>query len=126
MRIEAGNSTKKLMRVVLIAGLGAGFLAGCGQTEKLKNNKGPVFEDQVFRAKVSGDKEDRTRFSITIPKVGGNIEGARQAGEFEAARYCITQYGRSDLIWEAGPDRPVESLRPVDDQLTFTGRCEGW
>ncbi len=58
-----------------------------------------------------------------VSPVAVDPDGAREAGRYQATRYCLLTYGGSDKEWTIGPDLPIEEL-PVDgDTLTLQGRC---
>ncbi len=101
-------------------------LPGCGTS--LSNALKPsanrtLFDGNYYPARLSTDKANRAAFSVTVSRAAQGIDGAREAGRYEATRYCIEQYGDSDAIWTVGPD--TEGLTIRDDQLTLAGRCKG-
>lgn len=105
------------MCLALLAGL---TLAGCGSENR------PVFDGATFRAKLGDDKADARSFAVEVRDAGKTLEGAREAGRFEAVRHCIETFGNSRIDWVEGPDAEDGALRLVDGNLILTGRCAGW
>jgi hypothetical protein len=108
---------------VMLALAGA-ILAGCSVADRMRPKKGIFFEGHQFRARAEQVGEEREDFQVTVHRVSQSIEGARQAGAYEAVRYCIKEFGASDATWTVGPES--EGLTVVDDTLTLRGRCKGW
>ncbi|NRB03792.1 MAG: hypothetical protein HRU30_11070 [Rhodobacteraceae bacterium] len=83
-----------------------------------------AFEGVEFRSKASFvDRKDRTAFEISVRPFSASAEGAREAGRYEATRYCVERYGTSDIIWTAGPDDAAEDLLVEGDTLNLAGTC---
>lgn len=121
-----------LGRLALIALL-ATSLSACGVARNVgssiglgqgASNRTTVEDDGVrYRAKTSADRDDRRNFSVTVTPVSADPEGALNAGEYQATRYCLLTFGGSDKEWTIGPDTPLDQL-PVDgNTLTMQGRC---
>ena len=96
--------------------------AGCAKRE----DRLLPFDGFLYKAKAGpvDKKVSRADFTATVWEVSQSLEGARQAGHYEATKYCIKEYGSSKVAWSVGPDTPPENLRIVDDTLTFSGRCD--
>ncbi|WP_137699947.1 hypothetical protein [Marimonas lutisalis] len=109
---------------IITLGLVAGLLASCGAVDKLKPKKGLYFDGQQFRARLEQLGDEHKEFAVSVFNVSKSLEGARQAGAYEATRHCIEYFGNSDIEWDVGPED--ESLTVQDDTITFRGRCEGW
>ena len=83
-----------------------------------------LFEGEYFRANASRvDRDDRTSFSVQVAGISRSFEGALEAGRYEATRYCVQQFGTSDIIWIEGPDDDAETLDIKNDRLTLRGSC---
>lgn len=82
-----------------------------------------AFDGQFFKARASSSRQDRAAFAVTVTPVSASLSGAREAGRYEAVKYCIRTFGSSEMDWELGPDAPEEALVVVEDTLTFSGRC---
>ena len=104
------------MRWIIIASVMA--LASCGQ-----NVNNPAFDGKNFRAKLSKVDKQRNQFSIAVSPVSQSLEGAREAGRYEATKYCIAQYGSSRVNWINGPDGEEGALSVIDDKLQLRGAC---
>lgn len=104
--------------LALCAGLA---LAGC------TNNEDRVyFDGEYFRTKAKSVSEDRRGFEVRVPRVDQSLEGARAAGAYEGARYCIKNFGVSEIAWDNGPDGEDGTLLIDGNTLTLTGRCVLW
>lgn len=96
--------------------------ASLGDTLKPASSR-VLFEGNYFPARLSRDRDDRAAFSVVVSRAGQGLDGAREAGRYEATKYCIDQYGNSAAIWTVGPDS--DGLTVGDDQLVLAGRCAG-
>lgn len=121
-RCHRGGRLALLAACVLVVSLSA----GCAKRE----DKFFVYEvdgqQAIFRSKSSAvdKKVTLADFLVTVRDVSQSLDGARAAGRNEATKYCIAQYGTSQVKWNVGPDTAAEYLRVVDDTLTFSGRCD--
>lgn len=82
-----------------------------------------AFDGKIFRAKLSTVDKQRDQFSIEVSPASASLVGAREAGRYEATRYCIENYGSSDVDWVAGPDAEDGTLTVRDDRLLLRGAC---
>lgn len=94
-------------------------LAACG----LNENR-PTFDGKLFRAKLSKVDKQRDQFSVTVSPVSQSLDGAREAGRYEATKHCIAQFGTSDIVWVNGPDGEEGTLIVTDDKLQLRGACK--
>lgn len=101
--------------LVLASAMG---LAACAQDDQR-----PSFDGKQFRGKISKVDKQRDQFSIVVSPVSQSLAGAREAGRFEATKYCIAQYGTSDVEWINGPDGEEGTLSVVNDKLQLRGAC---
>lgn len=85
--------------------------------------KRPAFDGQFFRASAKKDGDDRADFIASVRPVSASLAGALEAGRFEGTRYCIENYGTSDILWEIGPDQDPETVVVDGDGLVLKGRC---
>lgn len=105
-----------LTGLVLIAVL---FLAACNER---KANR-VAFDGVFFRATSGKVDKQREEFEVGVSPVSASLEGAREAGRYEAIRYCIKQFGSSDIAWIEGPDAEDGTLRISGDKLLLRGTC---
>ncbi|MEX0369480.1 MAG: hypothetical protein AB3N09_02545 [Tateyamaria sp.] len=82
-----------------------------------------AFDGVFFRSSASKVDKQREKFEISVTPVSESLEGAREAGRYEATRYCIRQFGSSDIEWAEGPDAEDGTLRISGDKLLLTGTC---
>lgn len=106
------------MRVFFVLGLMAA-LAGCSNKDAI------AFDGVVFKAKVKTVRADRRAMTVTVKKASASLDGAREAGGYEAIKYCIKTVGKSEIDWLNGPDAPIENLLIAGDSLVLTGSCTG-
>jgi hypothetical protein len=96
------------------------LLAQCGQ----RRDNRILFEGEFFRAKASKlDKDDRQSFIVQIGDIERSFEGALQAGAYEATKYCIENYGTSDIQWISGPEDDPDNFAIERGRLTLQGTC---
>ena len=105
-----------LLGVMLIAAL---MLSACGG----KKADRVAFDGQFFRATAKKVDKQRLDFEVTVRPVSGSLEGAREAGRYEAIRYCVGNFGSSEIEWTSGPDAEDGRLLVSNDRLLLTGRC---
>jgi hypothetical protein len=106
---------------VITAILGAAaVLAACGDIYEA--NK-VAFEGHYFSARLSRDKDNHRAFAVQVSPVSLSLSGAREAGRYEATKYCIENYGSSAVAWTVGPDSPDASIPVQDDSASFSGAC---
>ena len=82
-----------------------------------------AFDGVFFRSTSSKLDKLRADFEVTVSPVSASLEGARDAGRYEAIRYCIKNFGSSDISWIAGPDAEDGTLTIAGDRLVLRGTC---
>ncbi|WP_299148650.1 hypothetical protein [uncultured Tateyamaria sp.] len=82
-----------------------------------------AFDGQFFRSNASKVDKQRNQFEISVSPVSASLEGAREAGRYEATRYCIGIFGSSNVDWIEGPDAEDGTLRISGDKLLLRGTC---
>lgn len=114
------------MRGAIILLLATGLLASCGIQEKIRGENNRVaFDGIYFKSRLNADKADTMAFAVTVAGASQNIDAAREAGRYEATKYCVNNFGNSEVDWSAGPDAPLGALVISDDTLNLAGRCRG-
>ncbi|WP_315898789.1 hypothetical protein [Tateyamaria omphalii] len=106
-----------LTGILLIAALVLTACSGERRAERV------AFDGVFFRANSSKVDKQRDQFEVSVSPVSASLEGAREAGRYEAIRYCIKQFGSSDIAWIEGPDAEDGTLRTNGDKLILRGAC---
>ncbi|MFL4470839.1 hypothetical protein ACERZ8_13450 [Tateyamaria armeniaca] len=106
-----------LVALLLIAAL---MLSACSGERKADRI---AFDGQFFRASAKKVDRERLDFEVTVRPVSASLEGARAAGAYEATRYCVGNFGTSDIEWTNGPDGEDGTLRIANDRLLLLGTC---
>ena len=84
------------------------------------------FNGNYYPAKVSSEKDSREVFQVSVRQIDRGMDGALEAGRYEATRYCLKQFGTSEINWTSGPDAEGGRL-PVDNgRLLLSGECVTW
>ena len=111
-----------MMRTATLALITVVMVAGC--TERAKR----VFFDGKFypTREKAVNKDDRASFVVTVRKAQQGLDGAREAGRHGGSKYCIKNFGTSEIEWVNGPDDPEETLQLNNGSLTLAGRCITW
>ena len=107
--------TKYAALFLICAALG---LAGCAKTKKDDITFGG-FTFASRAEKVS--KEERDHFIVEVRRATQDLNAAREAGRYQATKYCIEQYGTSKIDWVTGPE--TENIVPVDGMIRMEGYC---
>lgn len=82
-----------------------------------------AFDGQYYKAKLSKVDKQRDQFMVVVAPASASLVGAREAGRYEATKYCIAQYGTSAVDWVAGPDAEDGALHIENDKLQLRGAC---
>ncbi len=99
-----------------------GVLAGCAKREERV-----YFNGNYYPGKSRAEKEDRQNFTASVSRASSGLEGAQLAAVHEATRYCLANYGTSEITWSgvaSGQEGPVYARS--GDSLSVSGRCEIW
>jgi predicted tellurium resistance membrane protein TerC len=89
---------------------------------RLRQDTAVAFDGVYFNAKVTADKAKLENFEIFVAKASKSIAGAREAGRYEATKYCVRNFGTSDVTWTYGPDDT--DVQILDDSLYLKGTCQ--
>ena len=74
----------------------------------------------------AADRSDRKAFTVTVRRADQGLDGAREAGRHAGSKYCIENFGTSEIEWQSGPDDAPESLVVSNGNLLLAGRCFTW
>lgn len=107
-----------MMKVSIISLLALTTLAACGV-----GDTAVLFDGMQYKGRLEVDKENRRNFVATVSPVSQGLEGAREAAHYEGTRYCVRNYGRSDIAWVLDPEAEATALNIAEDTLTVQGRC---
>ena len=97
------------------------MMTGCSNPFELEENK-VFFDGYYFSSKLSRSKLDDRSFDLTVRRANRSLSGAREAGRYEATRFCIKNYGTSDIKWVLGPDD--QSIGLTGKVLKLSGQCD--
>ncbi|MEO1140059.1 MAG: hypothetical protein AAFW87_11450 [Pseudomonadota bacterium] len=114
-------STGRMLNTAMLALLACVMLAACGARKDRV-----TFNGVYYKAKAKPASDDRQSFALKVPRVDRGLPGALEAGRYEATRYCIENFGTSELRWAQGPDGVDGTLPLEGNTLNFTGRCVTW
>ena len=97
------------------------MLMGCSNPFGLDENKVP-FDGYYFSSKITQNKTDDRYFILKVKRASRSLSGAREAGRYEATRFCIKNFGTSDIKWALGPDD--ENVGLTGRILKLSGKCD--
>lgn len=121
-RHHKNRSVATLGRATVVALLCIASVAAC-----TRNEERVVFDGVFFRTKAKAvDKSDRQNFVVNVPKVARSVNGAREAGRYEGTRYCLANFGTSEILWSIGPDTADGRLVVENNDFNFRGTCVLW
>lgn len=100
------------------------LLSACGEAPSQATRV--AFDGIYFRASAKHVDKRTTpsEFTVTVNGVSQSFDGAREAGRYEATKFCVQNFGSSRIAWKVGPDTEPQNLRIENDKLTFAGRCQ--
>ena len=121
MKFEKGICSPK--NRTFIWGLACSFLVtvGCSNPFELEENK-IAFDGYNFSSKLTPNKSDDRLFDLTVRRANRSLSGAREAGRYAATKFCIKNFGTSDIKWVLGPDD--ESIGLTGKVLKLSGQCD--
>ncbi len=91
-----------------------------------EKSKRVFFDGKYYPAKAKKVKGDREAFVVSVRKASQGLKGAREAGRHAGVKYCIENFGFSEITWQNGPDADDAALQFSNGSLVLTGRCEVW
>lgn len=96
-------------------------LAACAKKEDRV-----YFNGIYYPSRETADKNDRKLFKVSVRRVEKGLDGAREAGRYGGTRYCLKNFGTSEIDWIHGPDAEDGTLALEGGRLVLTGRCVLW
>ena len=109
------------MRVILLCLLTVCAVAACAKKEERV-----LFNGQYYPTKSKSASEDRQGFVVSVKRATKGLDGAREAGRLEGTKYCLKNFGTSDIKWVQGPDAENGTLNISGGNLNLTGSCVTW
>ncbi|MEM6375353.1 MAG: hypothetical protein AAF686_03880 [Pseudomonadota bacterium] len=117
------RAIRRTVRGAVLSVVCLASLAACGQRDEQR----VLFDGVFFRTKAKAvDRSDRQNFVVNVPKVARSVNGAREAGRYEAVRYCLENFGTSEILWSIGPDTTDGRLVVDKNDFNFRGTCVLW
>lgn len=110
------------MRAITISLIAILALGACTERSKRIYFDGNYYPTREKKA----DKNDLKAFTVSVRRASQGIDGAREAGRHGGSKYCIKNFGTSEIDWERGPDDPAETLQLTNGNLLLSGRCVTW
>ncbi|WP_120500800.1 hypothetical protein [Roseovarius sp. EL26] len=109
------------MRIVLLCLVALLTVSAC--TEKRQR---VYFNGVYYPTKAKSASEDRQSFVVTVKRATKGLDGAREAGRLEGTKYCLKNFGTSEIKWVQGPDAKNGTLNLSGSDLKLTGACVTW
>ena len=97
------------------------IMVGCSNPLEPEENK-VSFDGYYFSSKLTQNKVDDRSFDLTVRRANRSLSGAREAGRYKATRFCINNFGTSDIKWVLGPDD--QSIGLTGKVLKLSGQCD--
>ncbi len=97
------------------------LLAACDQYDRRIYFNGNYYPGKAYALDNNPDK-----FIATVRRVHQGLVGARAAAAYQGMRYCLVNFGNSELTWMAGPERQLTAEETADGRLSVTGICAGF
>jgi len=105
-----------------VAMLGFAILSGCAE-----RGERMIFGGNYYPPRSSGDRDDRLNFTSSVKRADLGLEGAQEAVLHEARRYCVMNFGTSDIAWANGSDgRAGPAFARSGNRISVSGRCVIW
>jgi hypothetical protein len=93
-------------------------VSACG--EKYFDNR-IAFGGILFDGRVTQSETDPKSFDLVIRNAVQNVDAARDAARYEGTKFCIEQFGTSDIDWAHGPE---DAPQMSDGHLLLNGSCK--
>ncbi|EDM71214.1 hypothetical protein RAZWK3B_13374 [Roseobacter sp. AzwK-3b] len=109
------------MRALILMTVSALMLAACSE-----RSERVLFDGMYFPAKAKKASDDRLDFEVSVRRASQSLEAAQAAGRHEGTRYCIENFGTSEIAWSEGPDGESGAVQMSNGNLMLKGRCVIW
>lgn len=108
------------MRTILLVASAALALGACtAQSARV------TFDGNYYPTREKGiDREDRHLFETTVRRVEQGFDAAVAAGLHGGTRYCIKNFGTSEIDWITPTDPAM--VERTSGNLVLRGRCVTW
>ena len=124
-RMDTRKTITRHARLGLMVICAAAMVAGCSNLrERVSRSDRATFDGLYFPTSAKRiDRENRDHIQVFVQKPRQSLKAAREAGRYEAVRYCIQEYGTSQIDWINGPDVEDSGLVFDKDTLVLEGKC---
>ena len=85
-----------------------------------------LFDGKYYPTRSKKDGDERSNFVVTVRRAEQGIAGARQAGLWEATRFCVETVGDSTITWQPGSDPEAGGGFTDGGSMTLRGSCVKW
>ncbi|MEL7257899.1 MAG: hypothetical protein AAFN80_08640 [Pseudomonadota bacterium] len=119
----ASDSKRFGWRSTIVLGLLAAsmVMSACGRKDERV-----LFDGNFYKSRAKHTSDDRQSFTVRVSRANQGLNGARAAGEHEGTRYCLENFGTSEIAWVNGPDAEEAVLIRDGNRLVLDGRCVLW
>lgn len=108
------------MRAVLFL-VAALALAGCGLIQPV-TGEGVSADRLPYRTSLKRG-EDPRNVAVSVRARGAGVDAVRESVRFPVTRYCLSNYGRSDALWNRDPASGDWAFVRQGETLVFQARC---
>jgi hypothetical protein len=109
------------MRGLILMTVSALMLAACSE-----RSERVLFDGMYFPAKAKKASDDRMEFEVSVRRAAQGLEAAQAAGRHEGTRYCIENFGTSEIAWSGEAEGEGAAMQMSNDTLSMKGRCVIW
>lgn len=110
-----------MIRLLLITTLAFG-VASCGKLRSDKSRGAASERALPFKAKLSKG-EDKREIAVSVENKGAGVDEVRESVRFEATKYCLLNYGGSDVEWDMNAAGTDWAFSQDGGALIFNARC---
>lgn len=117
------DASRARRRIAMCGALGLALvLAGCSdRSERV------MFNGNYYPPASSADSEGGRGFTASVSRASSGMAGAQLAVQHEATRYCLQNFGTSDIDWAGAPEGAEgPAFGRTGDRVSVRGRCVIW